>query len=98
MATDPNRIAALRSIASDISWARTPNRSERTEPARRASPGRLESWIAKIRAEGVVREQDVEAAAANALRAHMRGLALKSAASRRSNADLQRRPALRRSA
>jgi hypothetical protein len=42
----------------------------------------LDYWLARIRAEGVVREQDVDAAARNAHRAHMRGMSLKAAAAR----------------
>ncbi|TDD68576.1 hypothetical protein [Actinomadura rubrisoli] len=58
-------------IAVNTSWARTPIRSERTEAARRNSPGRLEYWIALLRAEGVVSEADIPAAAENARRAYM---------------------------
>ncbi|MFD1940569.1 hypothetical protein ACFSKW_54860 [Nonomuraea mangrovi] len=97
MAADP-RTSALRSIAADISWARTPNRSERTEAARKASPKSLDYWIAKTRDEGIVRPEDILAAAQNAYRAHMREMSLKAAATRRANAELQRKPALRRTA
>ena len=83
-------ISKVRSIAADKSWARTPNRSERTEAARKASPNSLNYWIEKIRAEGIVRDQDVFAAAQNAHRAYMREKSLKAAAARRAKA---RRPA-----
>jgi len=86
----PDRISQLRRIAADTSWARTPNRAERTEAARKASPQSLDYWIDKIRAEGVVREQDIQAAAQNAHRAHMRGLALKAVAARRAKAKRRR--------
>lgn len=98
MAADPKRVSAQRAIAADISWARTPNRAERMEPARRASPQSLDYWLAKTREDGVVREQDIPAAAENAYRAHMRGLSLRAAATRRINAQLQHQRALRRSA
>ncbi|MEU4332369.1 hypothetical protein [Nonomuraea dietziae] len=97
MAADSARTRALRSIAADISWARTPNRSERTENARRASPMSLDYWIAKVRAEGVVRDKDVQAAAESYYRAHMRAMSLKAAEARRAKSELQR-PALRRTA
>lgn len=98
MAADPRRLTAVRQIAADTSWARTPNRTERTENARRASPQRLDYWLAKIRAEGVVREQDIDAAARSAYRAHMRGLSLKAAATRSRNAEVQSQRAARRTA
>lgn len=98
MAADPRRVSAQRAIAADISWARTPNRTERTEAPRKASPMSLDYWIAKTRAEGVVRERDVQAAAESAYRAHMRGMSLKAVDARRKNSELRRQPNLRRSA
>lgn len=78
--------AADRSLAARIavntSWARTPVRAERTEAARRNSPGRVEYWEARIRDEGRVAEADISAAAENARRAYMAGLVKK----RRDNA------------
>ncbi|MEU8151692.1 hypothetical protein [Nonomuraea sp. NPDC048901] len=76
-------ISTVRSIAADKSWAQTPNRAERTAAARAASPNSLTYWIAKVRADGVVREQDVQAAGQNAYRAYMREKSLKAAAARR---------------
>lgn len=76
-------ISKVRSIAANKSWARTPNRSERTEAARKASPTTLDYWIAKKRDEGVVRERDILAAAQNAHKAYMGELSLKAAAARR---------------
>lgn len=58
-------------IASNASWARTPIRSERTERARRNSPGRVEYWEARLRDEGIVAEADIPAAARNARDAYM---------------------------
>lgn len=97
MAADPRIVSAQRAIASDISWARTPNRAERTAPAHRCSPVSLDYHLAKIRAEGRVREQDIEAAARSAHRAYMRGLSLKAAATRRAN-KAQQQERLKRSA
>lgn len=79
-------ISKVRSIAADKSWARTPNRSERTAPARAASPNSLRYWITKTRDEGIVREEDVLAAAQNAHRAYMREKSLKAVAVRRAKA------------
>lgn len=98
MAADPRRVSAQRAIAADISWARTPNRTERTEAARKASPKTLDYWIADVIAKGEVREQDVHAAAQNAHRAHMREMSLKAVDARRANAEMRRQPNLRRSA
>jgi hypothetical protein len=100
MAADPRRISAQRAIAADISWARTPNRAERTEAGFKASPLSLDYWIAKVRAEGVVREQDIEAAARSAYRASQRSRSLKAAATRKRNAEQRRQPnaGLRRTA
>lgn len=99
MAADPRHLTAVRQIAADISWARTPNRSERTAAGFKASPLSIDYWIARVRAEGVVREQDVEAAARSAYRASQRTRALNSAATRARNAEQKRQPnALRRTA
>ncbi|MGW3352577.1 hypothetical protein ACWDA3_55590 [Nonomuraea rubra] len=83
MTADPHRLTAVRQIAADISWARTPNRSERTAPGHRASPMSLDYWIADVRAKGIVREEDVEAAARNAHRAWQRQNSLRAADARR---------------
>jgi len=84
--TDP-RISALRRIAVDISWARTPNRAERTAPARSKSPMCLDYWIAYVRAEGIVTgEREIRRAAEAYHRAHMRRLSLKAAKARRARA------------
>lgn len=78
-----SRLSTVRRMAADISWARTPNRTERTEAARRAGPTRIEYHIEKIRAEGKVREKDIHAAAENALRAHMTKVSLAGVEARR---------------
>ncbi|TDE39944.1 hypothetical protein E1295_32220 [Nonomuraea mesophila] len=78
-------MSARHRIAADISWARTANRTERTDKARASSPGSLAYWIADARARGI-REQDVEAAARNAYRAHMRDKALRAVEARRARA------------
>lgn len=99
MATDPARISKVRSIAANKSWAMTANRSERTEAARKASPLSLDYWIADIRAKGVVREQDILAAAQNAHRAFQLEMSQRAADARRIRAEQRRQPNnLRRSA
>lgn len=101
MAVDQRTISAQRRIASDISWARTPNRSERTAPARAASPNSLEFWVKKITDEGVVRPEDIQANAASAYRAHMRAKSLKAVAARKASAadrEAQRLQRFQRSA
>lgn len=92
MPADPARVSAVRSIAANRSWAATPNRSERTAAARAASPMSLDYWINKTKADGVVRPQDRLAAAQNAYKAHMRGMALKAAEARQRNSTQRRRP------
>ncbi|WP_067184499.1 hypothetical protein [Microtetraspora niveoalba] len=87
MSSVPAEISAQRRIAVDISWARTPNRSERTEAARRASPMRIEYWEKKIRETGIVREEDIPKAAASAYRAHMRAMSLKAAKARQARKE-----------
>lgn len=84
MATpERRRQAAL--IAVHTSWARTPDRAARTAAATAASPVSLDYWEAKLRADGIVREVDIPAAAVNARAAEMRRRALKSAESRQRN-------------
>ncbi|MEU3162937.1 hypothetical protein [Streptosporangium sp. NPDC006930] len=82
MAADQRTVSAQRRMAANRSWAMTPNRSERTAAARAASPTSLEYWEARIRAEGVVRSQDIKKAAVNARRAHMQAIRAKGVARR----------------
>lgn len=89
MATSAQRSSAAR-IAVNISWSRTPNRSERTAPARAASPVTYGYWVRKLTAEGVVRPRDIPAAAENAHRAYMAQLSKKAVAARRVRADQQK--------
>ncbi|GAA3531420.1 hypothetical protein GCM10022419_008150 [Nonomuraea rosea] len=84
MATPEERSRAAR-IAAHSSWAQTPDRRERTQPATNASPVSLEYWEKKLREEGVVREEDISKAAVNARSAEMRRRALKSAKARARN-------------
>ncbi|GAA3441026.1 hypothetical protein [Planomonospora venezuelensis] len=81
MATPEERSRAAR-IAANVQWATTANRAERTEAARRRSPVSLDYWIDRIRAEGIVREQDVVKAATNAHKAYMAQMSLKAAKAR----------------
>ncbi|MGW4469703.1 hypothetical protein ACWENQ_08520 [Nonomuraea sp. NPDC004354] len=85
MAASPERRSAIAKLAVHASWARTPDRRERTQAATIASPVSLEYWEDRLRAEGVVSEADIPAAAVNARSAEMRRRALKSAASRARN-------------
>jgi len=88
--TEDELTAARRSraarIAVDTSWARTPNRSERTAPARRNSPTTYDYWLAKISADPAIRPKDRAKAAASAHRAYMTQLSAKAAEARRKRA------------
>jgi hypothetical protein len=86
MATPAQRSSAAR-YAVNTSWARTPNRTERTAPGHAASPVSYEYWFKKITDEGQVREQDIPAAAKSAHRAYMQGLARKGQEKRRKTAE-----------
>lgn len=77
-----SRTSALKRIAADISWARTPDRAERTETARRKSPMHIDYWVEKVRAEEIVPEGGVQKAAEAYYRAHMTRMSLKAAAAR----------------
>lgn len=67
------------------SWARTPDRTARTTPARTAGPGSLDYWLARLDPCMDQADQDTRLRAADALRkAHFTRLAMKSAAARRS--------------
>ena len=72
------RIGAL------TSWANTPDRAERTAPARRKSPGDLGYWIDRLDPEKFAGATDTqrEQAADAMRRAHFARLALKSAKAR----------------
>lgn len=85
MATPAERSSAAR-IAANTSWARTPDRSERTAPARAASPVTYGYWVNRLTEEGVIREKDIPAAAENAYRAYMAQLSKKAKAARAAKA------------
>jgi hypothetical protein len=80
MSTPEQRSAAAR-LAVNVSWAYTPDRRERTQPATKASPVSLEYWEAKLREKGIP-EHLLAKAAVNARRAEMQRRAMKSAATR----------------
>jgi hypothetical protein len=67
-------------IAADMRWAREPDRTEATEPAR---DGFLRKFEREVDPEGVLDPVERARRASNLLRAHMTKLARKSAASRR---------------
>ncbi|WP_326830236.1 hypothetical protein OIE13_17055 [Streptosporangium sp. NBC_01810] len=79
MTPSPRQVSAQRRIAANKSWAMTPNRTERTARGYEASPASLEFHIARLRAEGVVREEDIEKNAASARRAYMQEIRAKGA-------------------
>ena len=70
-ARDPNARKANARIAANVSWARTPVRSERTEIARRSSPGSIDYWLERVDPDGAMSPEDRRKAARNALRAYM---------------------------
>jgi hypothetical protein len=70
-ARDPKARKANARIAANVSWARTPVRSERTEIARRSSPGSIDYWLDRIDPDGEMSTEDRRKAARNALRAYM---------------------------
>lgn len=70
------------------SWANTSDRTARTAPARKAAPGSIDYWLAKLDPERFAEatpEQRLAAAEA-ARKAHFAGLALRSARARRKRA------------
>ncbi|ORW51372.1 hypothetical protein AWB90_05335 [Mycobacterium paraense] len=68
------------SIASNVSWSNTVDRSARTEPARKAAHDRFERLVDP---EGVLPPQERAKRAENARRAHFQRMAYKSAKVRR---------------
>jgi len=89
----PAERASLARMAANVSWARTPNRSERTAPARAASPVSYEYWLRRLADEGRVRAEDLPKAAESAHRAYMAQMSRKAAAARRKNAAARRKRA-----
>lgn len=71
------RIGALES------WARTENRTLRTQNGHKASPASVDYWFDRVDPEGVMSHDDRVKAAENARSAHMLRLAQRSAAARR---------------
>lgn len=79
-AEDPAVRSRIASIAVHTSWANTPNRADRTAPARAASPVQFEYWLAwaKTTYPDMSRRDQVKAAT-NAWRARQRSAAEKAA-------------------
>src|ERR1035437_5513740 len=73
------------SIASNESWAHTPNRTARTQPARDALMRQFEE---QVDPDGTLEPTERVKRAENAKRAHFGRLALKSAVSRRKSREL----------
>lgn len=82
--THPDR-AAWGRVGALESWARTPDRTARTAPARRNAPGHIDYWLARLDPElfAGASERDRLAAAEAARRAHFQRLALNREARRR---------------
>ena len=72
MPEQPHRIAGR--IGGLLSWANTPDRTVRTEPARSAGPGALEYHLAKLDPNVFANASDAQrlAAAESAKRARLR--------------------------
>jgi hypothetical protein len=66
-------------IAANTSWANTPDRSERTAPARRAAAERFER---EVDPDGILPPHERAKRAENARKAHFQRMALKSARAR----------------
>lgn len=73
------------SIAAHTSWARTPDRSARTAPAREAALARFER---EVDPDGVLLPQERARRAEHARKAYFQRLALKSARARRRAKEL----------
>lgn len=71
--------ALIARIAAHESWARTSDRSKRTQPARRGFLARFER---EVDPDGSLTPQERQRRAESAMRAHMQRLALKSAKAR----------------
>jgi len=79
------RRQSIGSYGAHRSWANTPDRTRRTEPARSASPASIDYWLARLDADRFAdaTDQQRRLAAEAARRAHFAQLALRSAQSRR---------------
>jgi hypothetical protein len=84
-AHDPQDRSVIASIAADISWGNTADRSARTAPARKA----LEDKFLELVPAEITDPTDRAVAAENLKRAHYRQLARKSAVVRRAKAVLR---------
>lgn len=69
-------------LGADISWARTPVRSERTAPARAASPASLDYHLDRVPEEVTDPEERLKAAV-SARSAYYRRISMKGVAARR---------------
>lgn len=87
-AHNPADRSLIASIASEVSWSRTPDRTARTEAARKAFADRFETQVPPEVTDPATRAL----AAENLRRAFYKGLALKSAQARRAKAAERRGP------
>lgn len=83
MPKNPSERSLIARIAVHESWARTPDRTARTAPARAAFADRFEK---QVDPDGVLSPTERARRAEHARQAHMTRLALKSAQARRARA------------
>lgn len=77
---DPARRRQIASLAADVSWARTPIRSERMAPANRAREAR---WERIVDPDGVMDPAERAKRAESARRAHYKRMSMKGVEARR---------------
>ncbi len=90
MPAPPSERSLHASIAAHESWARTPDRTARTEQARRSF---RQSFEAVVDPDGKLDPAERTRRAEHAYRAHMARLALRSAQSRRLKAEARKQAA-----
>lgn len=81
MPMTPNEIRQAQSAGSDDSWARTPDRSARTAPGRRAFYERFYNEARELHPDAT--DEQIAQAAESLRKAHFKRMALESARSRR---------------
>jgi hypothetical protein len=86
MASTPEERSLQASSAAHASWAKTPDRSQRTERAREAATKRFEN---QVDPDGVLDPMERAKRAASAQMAHMKSMQLKSAQARRAKREAQ---------
>lgn len=74
-------------LAGYTGWANTVDRTARTAPGHRSSPGSADYWLDKVDPTGLMTPEARRAAAEAARNAHMARLSLKAAQAKRSRAQ-----------